>query len=188
MKDGMPRQRIHVDEYYRMAEVGLLAPNARVELIEGEIIDRVPIGPAHAARVAYLDQMLQEALGRRVTIRVQNPLRLNSYSEVEPDIVIVSERSDNYAYKHPCPTDTLLVIEVSDSSLTQDKRVKVPLFAQHGVPEVWIVNVRKEQVEICRDVKNGKYENITSIKRTMPLTIQLLPDIQLNLPKLFDGF
>jgi Uma2 family endonuclease len=186
MDRGMPRHKINVDEYYRMAEEGLLAPDARVELIEGEIIDMVPIGTAHAARVTYLDRMLQEALGRRANIRVQNSLRLSSYSEVQPDIVIALERDDDYEYKHPYAADTLLVVEVSDSSLAEDKRVKVPLYAKHGVPEVWIVDVQRGRLEIYRDVKSGRYESVLAVEQATPLTIQLFPEIPLNLPKLFE--
>jgi Uma2 family endonuclease len=183
----MPRQKITVEEYYRMAEDGRLAPDARVELIEGEIIDMAPMGTLHAARVSYITRVLTTTLDPRVSVRGQCPLRLSSFSELMPDFVIVTAREDDYEYKHPNPADVLLVIEVSDSSLKEDKADKVPLYARFGIPEVWIVDVRNSRLEIYRNPVDRSYTEVVTMKEATPLTLALLPDTQINLPKLFEA-
>src|SRR5688500_2770387 len=107
------RHRITVDEYYRMAEVGLLAPDVRVELIEGEIIDMAPIGSRHAA-VSALAQRLAELVGTRGTVGSQRPVRLDQRSEPQPDVVVLKHREDWYGTAHPGPRDVVLLVEVSD--------------------------------------------------------------------------
>jgi Uma2 family endonuclease len=135
------KHRLTRDEYYRMAETGILAPDARVELVEGEIIDMAPIGSPHAARVSRLAKIFTLALAERAIVNVQNPLVLNEYSEPEPDITVLRYREDFYAGGHPRPEDVLLVIEVADTSLQYDRDVKLPLYAAHGIPEYWLVDL-----------------------------------------------
>ena len=117
MEDWLPRHRITVDEYYRMAEVGLLAADARVELIEGEILDMPPIGSRHAGVVSLLDRLLSRAAGDEAIVRVQLPLRLTNASEPQPDLALVKPRSDYYSTRHPTAADTLLVVEVSQTTV-----------------------------------------------------------------------
>src|SRR4030088_3167356 len=101
MNDWIPRHRITVDEYYRMAEVGILPPDARVELIEGEIIDMAPIGSGHGGTVAQVAQLLQDAARGRAQVFVQSEIRLSDISEPQPDFALVRPRADFYKKKHP---------------------------------------------------------------------------------------
>jgi Uma2 family endonuclease len=156
-------------------------------LIEGEIIDMAPMGTLHAARVSYISRVLNATLDPRVSVRGQCPLRLSSFSELMPDFVIVTAREDDYEHKHPVPEDALLVIEVSDSSLKDDKGKKVPLYARYGVPEVWIVDVRNRRLEIYRRPTEQGYTDVATVQKPTPLTLALLPDTQVNLPKLFES-
>ncbi|MFM8436105.1 MAG: Uma2 family endonuclease, partial [Planctomycetia bacterium] len=133
------RHLITVDAFHRMGETGILGPADRVELIDGEIIDMSPIGALHAAIVDLLARHFARRAGESVFIRCQNPLRLDDVSEPEPDLVILRPRADFYATAHPGPADALLVIEVTDTSLAYDLGVKVPLYARHGIPEVWVI-------------------------------------------------
>ncbi|MEO6078623.1 MAG: Uma2 family endonuclease [Steroidobacteraceae bacterium] len=135
------RHRITVDEYHRMAEVGLLAPEARVELIEGEIIDMAPIGPPHSSVVNQLNRLLVRAVGDQAIVQSQGAVRLNIRTEPEPDLALFKPREDFYRHRHASGVDTLLVIEVSESSLRYDREIKVPLYARHDVPEVWVVDL-----------------------------------------------
>src|SRR6185295_8160231 len=108
MEEGPRRHRITVEEYYRMAEVGLLTPDARVELIEGEIIDMPPSGSHHAGTVSLLSRLLERAVGDRAIVRGQGPIVLGEFSQPEPDVALVAPDSDFYRQRHPVAADTLL--------------------------------------------------------------------------------
>jgi hypothetical protein len=149
------RHRVTVREYHRMAEAGVLSAQDRVELIEGEIIDMTPIGPRHADAVDRIVAALSRQPTPGLRIRVQNPLTLGDASEPQPDIAIVADRS--YADAHPVASDVRLVIEVSDTTLAFDRDVKLPLYARAGVPEVWIVNLPANQLEIFREPAGDRY-------------------------------
>ncbi|MEL6836587.1 MAG: Uma2 family endonuclease [Bacteroidota bacterium] len=153
------RIRFTVDSYYKMAELGLLDENRQVELINGDIIDMSPIKSYHAGTVNFLNRALTLSLNDLATVCVQNPIRLDNYSEPEPDIILAKFRSDLYRRKHPTPEDTLLVIEVADSSLQFDREVKGELYATAGIPEYWIVNLTDRQLEVYTEPRVGSYQS-----------------------------
>ena len=156
--ENWPRpHRLTVDEYYRMAKVGLLPPNARVELIEGEIIDMAPIGSRHAAAVDLLAERFIEALRGAALVRVQGPVRLSARSEPQPDLALLRPRADRYADNHPTAADILLIVEVSDTTLDYDRDVKARLYASHGIPELWIVDLENNKLRLFRDPRRGEY-------------------------------
>lgn len=169
----LPRHRLTVQEYYRMAEVGLLAPDARVELIEGEIIDMAPIGSRHAATVNRLARLLNAAVNDLAVVSVQAPIRLGERSEPQPDLALLKPRADFYAQSHPTPADVLLVIEVSDTTLRYDRSVKVPLYARHGVPEVWVIDLEGNLIHFFRSPSGEAYADVSSTRRpgTTPLPV-----------------
>src|SRR5690349_24566351 len=149
--DEFPRRhRITVEEYYRMAEVGLLAPDARVELIDGEIIDMSPIGNPHISTVDRLLELLFFALNKRAIVRCQAPLVIGQYSAPEPDIAVLARRENFYADRHAGAGDTLLVIEVSETSLRYDLQTKMRLYARHGIRELWILDTAFKQLHVFR--------------------------------------
>ena len=156
------RHRITVEHFYRMAEVGLFAEDERVELIEGEIIDVPPMGHAHAGVVDYLAKLLVSTLGPRGIVRAQLPLRLGDDSEPLPDIVVAKPHDDLYMRAHPTAADSLLVIEISSTTLRFDRNVKVPMYARHGVPEVWVLDVGTQQIHRYRTPKDGQYTATTA--------------------------
>src|SRR5579884_1416641 len=157
MTDRAPHHRITVDEYYRMAEDGKLDPNARVELIEGEIIEMAPIGSRHGASSTKLTYLLMRSLGDLALVRVQLPLRLDNYSE----LALVVPRTDFYKECHPTPADVLFLIEVSDASSSRDRTAKVSLYARHNVPEVWIVDLQRERLHFYRTPREGAYTDVS---------------------------
>jgi Uma2 family endonuclease len=180
--EGWPqRHRITVDEYYRMAEVGLLAEDARVELIEGEIIDMAPIGSRHAAVVDRLAQLLQRSVGVRATVRVQGPIRLSASTEPQPDLALLKPRNDFYAAAHPTGHDTLLVIEVSDTTVRYDREVKAPLYARHGVPELWIVDLKGRRVHFFRAPSGGEYREVSAVSEPGDIELAALPGLAIDL-------
>ena len=144
------RHLISVDAFHRMGETGILGPQDRVELIDGEIIDMSPIGVLHAAIVDVLARHFGRRTGESVFVRCQNPLRLDDISEPEPDIAILRPRADFYMTAHPGAADVLLVIEVADTSLAYDLGTKVPLYARHGIPEVWVIDAATRQTRVFR--------------------------------------
>ena len=159
--DSFPRHRINVDEYYRMTEVGLLAPEARVELIDGEVFDMAPIGSRHASVVDALNRLLGSTVGARALVAVQRPVRLDVRSEPQPDIALLKPRADFYNAAHPGPSDVLLLIEVSDTTLHYDRDVKLPLYASHAVPEVWLIDLKGRQLQRLRQPANRQYTDIS---------------------------
>lgn len=177
--------RYTVADYYRMGEVGILAPDARVELIEGEIIDMAPPGSMHAGTVDHLAEVLGQAVGSRALIRTQNPLRLDKHSEPQPDISVLKRRDDFYKSRHPRPADTLLVIEVADTSLRYDRERKLPLYARQGVPEAWLVDLRARRLVRYRNLRDGAYALVDQPNLASPLAITALPEIRIDLATLF---
>ena len=151
------RRRFTVDEYYWMARVGILRPDDRVELIDGEIIEMNPIGGPHASTVDRLSQFLILALQGAAIVRVQNPIRLDSGSEPEPDLALLRPRRDFYAAGHPTPSDVLLVVEVADTTIAYDTRTKAPLYARAAIPELWIVDLTRGCVVTYRDPSDAGY-------------------------------
>ena len=158
------RIRFTVDEYYRMAEVGILQPTDRVELLDGEVFHMSPIGSRHAACVdrllaAFSAGLASKSADDRPIVRCQSPVRLSQKSEPEPDLTLLRARADFYAEAHPGPSDILLVVEVADSSLGFDRAVKLPLYARAGIPEVWIVEVVERRIEVYREPAEHAFGN-----------------------------
>ena len=179
------RRQISVDEYYRMGEVGLIAADERVELIEGEIIDMAPIGSDHAGLVIRLTRLLAKAVDDKAILSVQNPVRLSNRSEPEPDFAVLKVREDDYRKQHPAAADTLLIVEVSNTSERFDREIKLPLYATHGVPEVWIISIEQQSITICRSPGNYRYEQEQTTRSPGIVTLSAAPEITVDLSTLF---
>ena len=110
MSAQLEPRRFNLTEYYQMAAAGILTAEDRVELIEGEIIKMRPIGSEHAACIRRLDGFLRNKLGQRTLVSVQCPVRLNDFSEPEPDIALILPHGDCYAKRHPTPEEIQLII------------------------------------------------------------------------------
>lgn len=173
------RRKFDVRDYYRLAEAGILREDDRVELIEGEIVTMVPIGSAHNGTVTALNYRLMRVAGDRATVMVQGPLRLSGDSEPQPDLMLLRPRADFYSGAHPTAADVLLLIEVAQSSLRYDRGVKLPLYARHGVPEVWIVDLANRVVEVHRDPQADGYAGSTTLGPGAMLEPALLPGLRL---------
>jgi Uma2 family endonuclease len=149
--------RLTVDDYYRMAEAGVLSPDDRTELIEGEIIDMAPIGSAHADVVRLLNQRLMEAAGDTAVVSVQLPVRLSRRTEPQPDIALLKPKFGGYRLAHPSADDVLLLIEISDSTLRYDLDVKARLYSAHAIPEYWVVDLNANRVWRHRKPEGTRY-------------------------------
>ncbi len=173
-----------VSEYYQMAQAGIFSEDDHVELLEGEIIQMSPIGSRHAACVDRLARLFFERVGRQVIVRVQNPVRLSDYSEPQPDLALLKPRADFYSSEHPKPQDVLLVIEVCETSAEFDRSVKLPLYAQAGIPEVWLVDLSHERIEVHRKPSAQAYGYTLIVGRGAALTIESVPEIELQVEEI----
>ena len=170
------KRKFTVAEYYRMAEVGILGRDERIELIEGEIVVMAPIGERHANGVRRIDRVLHRALGDAAIISVQCPLRLDDYSEPEPDIALLRFREDGYI-THPGPADTLVVMEVSDSSLAFDLGDKARRYAAAGIPEMWVMNLPGDCIDRLDQPGPAGYARHTVFRRGENISPAALPDL-----------
>lgn len=152
MESDRPKNRTWTrDEYHRAAEMGLFDPDERLELLEGEIVEKIsPQSDPHAAGVSLAEDALREAFGRGFHVREEKPIVLSDLSEPEPDLVVVRGTLRDTP-RHPTPANCVLVVEVSESSLASDRKIKSAIYAKHGIPEYWILNLRRRELEIRRD-------------------------------------
>ena len=175
------RHRIDAAAYHRMAEVGILAADDRVELVEGQIVSMAPIGDDHAGTTRYLIHVLSRVVGDRALVDAGDPLRLDPFNEPQPDIVLLLPRADFYR-RPPGPraADTLLVIEVASTSLAIDRHVKRALYARYGVPEYWIIDLQGRAIEVHRAPSGDAY---AEVRRAVPgetVSPASLPDVVLH--------
>jgi Uma2 family endonuclease len=183
----VPRRRFTVGGYERMGAAGVLGEDDRVELLDGEIVEMSPIGPLHAALVDRLTRLFVRLAGPDVVVRVQNPVRIGSYSEPEPDLVLAHRRDDGFLLAHPVPDDVALLVEVADSSLPVDRGVKVPLYARAGIVEVWIVDPAERRVLVHRDPSGDGYQDTSVARPGDTVTATALPDVVLDVGQLLTG-
>lgn len=163
-----------------MIEAGILQENDRVELIDGEILHMSPIGSRHAACVNRLNTLLTRHMGDTAIISVQNPVRLNDYSEPEPDIAVLKPRDDFYIAAHPGVEDIVLVIEVAETSLEYDREVKLPRYAQAGIPEVWLLDLQHHLVAVYTQPTNAMYQSIQIVRGEEVVRSSVLPALVLT--------
>lgn len=149
-------RKITVSEYHKMAEVGIIQPNEKVELINGEIMYKMsPVNLRHSSTVRRLIRLLNKQFDEEVTLDVQNPIVIKNHSEPEPDLVILEFSDDDYSINKPTSDDVLIIIEVSDTTLKRDKTTKLHLYASANIPEYWVVNLNDNCIEIFKK-PNGK--------------------------------
>jgi Uma2 family endonuclease len=173
--------RVTTQEFFRMGEAGVLDPDARIELIEGEMIDMPPIAPAHASRTKRLTLLLIEAIGRRAIVSTQDPILLGDLSAPQPDIAILKPLDDFYSSEHPRAEDVLLVIEVADSSVRYDRERKLPLYARYGIPEIWLIDIPARAIWIHRAPENGAYRNSSRLGPPYRISPSMLDGVELEL-------
>jgi Uma2 family endonuclease len=179
-----PPRPITVDEYYNLEEAGLLEPDARVELIEGEVVHMPPMGSPHGSATEFMDHVLDRTLADRARVRCQLPVRLDNLSEPVPDVAVVKSRADRYKLSHPTASDVLLLVEVSRSTLRYDTNVKLPLYARHGIPEVWIVDLKNNLFRTYRSPSEGRYQDVASTSNPGKTSIPGVPGVSVDLSEL----
>jgi Uma2 family endonuclease len=180
-----PHRKLSVEDYHRMAAVGIFQPEERVELIEGELIDMPPIGHFHAGLANDLNRFFTPCtLGRAVTC-MQNPIVLGLHSEPQPDFALLRHRADSYKRALPTAADTLLVVEISDTTLRYDRKIKLPLYARYGIPEYWLISVPERRIEahLGPEPEQGRYREVRVFTEGL-LTPACFPDLALDVAEL----
>ena len=147
-------------EYDRAVEAGAFEPEAKLELIDGNLNAMAPEGVGHTTGIDLMADCLRRVFGRRFHVRIQHPLAVDDYSEPEPDIAVVTGTVRDYRYAHP--TSAVLVVEISDESLRHDRTVKQRLYAGCGIPEYWILALPEARLEVYRDPAGDGYQSVTN--------------------------
>ena len=181
------RYRWSVRELERMEKKAIFHPETRLELIDGELLNMAPIGYFHAGMVSILTHVLTRGVEDRAIVSVQNPLILGTHSAPQPDLALLRPVPDYYTQRHPNAADVLLLVEISDSTVQFDRKVKVPLYAKHAIPEVWLVlGPQRRRIEIYRDpqAELGSYQTHFQLRDGI-LSPLLLPQLQIALSALF---
>lgn len=164
-------------EYDRMAEAGILHPDERVQLIEGEIVTMTPPNSLHAVTIGKTQHALDRLYGPNIWVRVRMPVIIDPDSEPEPDLAVVADSPRDYVNEHP--RTALLIVEVADTTLSLDRDRKRPIYARAGIPEYWIVNLVERCLEVYRDpvTLSGQPSSyrisitLTSSERIAPLAV-----------------
>lgn len=172
-------------EYHQMLQAGILSEDDRVELIEGEIWEMSPIGSRHAGSVNRLNRILQDALAGQAIVSIQNPIQMDAVkSEPQPDVAVLRYREDFYTDELPTPRDVLLVLEVSESTLTYDRDIKIGIYGRTGIPEAWLLNLSESLIEVYRDPSPEGYQQVVILRRGDRLSPLAFPGLVIEVDAL----
>lgn len=171
----------NLDEWHRLGEANIFPPESRLELINGEILEMAPIGFNHAGHLKRINKLFTKFVPDNVITSVQDPLQLGDLSEPEPDFMLLKPNDDCYSSRHPTANDVLLLIEVADSSLTFDQNQKLRLYALHGIPEYWLLNLNDSCLEVYRKPNGEVYAEKTTLRAGDTLTLSQLDEINIRM-------
>ena len=183
--EPLQRRKLSVDEFHRIGDAGILGEDDRIELIEGEMIEMAPIGTRHLAKVNRLSRMLALAAGEHAIVSTQNPILLPPRSEPQPDIALLKPSTDDYETRLPTAKDILLLVEIADVTIAYDRDVKIPLYAQHAVPEVWLFDIQARASTIYRRPSARGYRQIVTASRNASISPQALPSVSVDLAEVW---
>lgn len=172
------RYKFTAEEYHRLAAVGILTPDDRVELIDGDIIQMAPVGDPHVNAVDWLTEVFVIAVAGKARVSVQNPVRLSPRSEPQPDLLILRRESFGRAGR---PEDVLVLVEVSDTTLKYDRDIKLPLYARHAIPHVLNVEMTSGAVVHYSKPQAGGYIHSKRYGRGDRLTLEILPSVSISI-------
>lgn len=184
MPSGTTRRLLTTADFHSMIEAGILGPRDRVELLAGEIYEAAAVGSPHASCVMRLNEWFSTRVGERAIVSVQSPVELSDLSEPEPDLALLVRREGFYADRHPGPADVLLLIEVALTSYEFDRNLKLPLYAEAGIREVWLIALERQVIEVYRDPSGGSYRWAEERRAGDTLAPIALPDLELDVSEL----
>jgi len=178
------RHRVSVAEFGRMAEADVFDPEARLELVDGEILEMSPIKEPHAYAVDALTMLLSEQLGRRGVLRVQSSIVCGEYSQPQPDVTVLAPPINRYRTRHPHVDDVLLLIEVADATLRFDRHVKIPIYGREGIRETWLVDIPHRRVEVFREPEPDGYATTSLHHPGAVVSPTAFPDVEIAVAEL----
>jgi len=181
MSRQLAKHWITVDEYERMGEAGIFHTDDRLELLEGEIFEMSPIGSRHAACVTVINQIFTLKFAGQMIVISQNPIRLDDFSEPQPDVALLKWRDDFYRHAHPMPDDVLLVIEVADATVESDRVYKMPLYAKAGIREAWLIDLPDGKIELYAEPVEGVYQFNRNFERGEEVKSHTIADLAINI-------
>lgn len=181
---GLSPKRWTIDEYHQIIALGIITPDTPIELINGQIIEMVPQQPLHAATTDEGGEYLKALFSGKAKVRVQLPVTWLPDSEPEPDFAIVKIDANRYRHRHPDPNDIYLLIEVADSTLQKDRQYKSKLYAQAGIPEYWVINLKQNQVIVYRQLQDSTYQTETILEASDKVQLLAFPDVIVDLKQL----
>jgi Uma2 family endonuclease len=184
MRIEVEKRRFTVDEYHRMCETGVIGFEERTELIDGEIIKMSSPSTRHVACANRATTFFTEAFGRRAIVSIQNPLLLNLYNEPQPDVVVLKPTPDFYKSTRFTPEHVFFVVEISESSLAFDRKIKLPRYAACGTPEVWIEDLKHDVILVFRDLEADTYKSSVTLHRGQSVSPAAFPDVQFKVEDL----
>jgi Uma2 family endonuclease len=170
-----------INEWRKLGEANIFAPDSRIELIEGEIFEMAPIGFNHAGHLKSINKLFTKLVPDNLFTSVQDPLQLGDLSEPEPDFMLLKPDADGYKTRHPVADDVLLLIEVADSSLNFDQNQKLRLYALHNIPEYWLLNLNDNCLEVYLKPKGEVYAEKTTLYQGDIVTLSQLPEITIKI-------
>ena len=176
----MQRRLFTVQEYHLMGEAGILSEDDRVELIEGEIVQMAAIGTRHATCVRRLIRQFRQLPEESAILDVQNPIQLTERTEPQPDVVLLQFRLDYYETAHPMPSEVLLLVEVSDSTIDFDRDVKVPNYARSDIQEVWLWDLEVNCLEVYRQPTANGYTSMQKFERGEMVSPLAFPEFEVS--------
>lgn len=179
MQREAARKRFTADEYYRMAEIGILVDSMPTELLDGEVVEMSPMGAGHRAAVSRCISLFVPLFKGKAEVSAQLPVRLDDFSEPEPDLALIVPRKDFYKKRHPGPLDVWGILETSDSSLHYDRDVKLPIYAAARIKEFWILDLKDEVLHVFRDPQRGAYATALTFRRGDAVSFLAFPDIEI---------
>ncbi len=178
---ALPQRKIFtVTDYHKMIDAGVFIGDSKYELIEGEIVKKMVVGDYHIGCANRLNRVLSRNCGDDVIVSIQNPAVISDISEPEPDCALLKFREDFYTSGKAAAEDVLLLIEVSDSTIKYDRDVKIPLYAEAEVAEVWLVNLPRQVIEVYTQPENDKYKIVGKYTKTQSLAPKFAPEIKLK--------
>jgi Uma2 family endonuclease len=180
MEAEISKRLFTVHDYHRMVDAGILSEDDRVELIHGEILAMSPIGPRHSAAVLRANQAMVRLVGDQAIVGVQGSIRLDEYDEPQPDVYLLRPKPDFYASGHAGAPDIFLIVEMADSSLEYDQTTKARLYAESGVAEYWIADVRNDRLLVYSNLRDNSYAVCRELHRGEVISPTLLPDCRIT--------
>ena len=176
-----------VDEYHRLGEEGVLDEDARVELVDGRVVEMPPIGPRHMFNVNRLTRLFLLRLLDRIVLSIQNPVTFGRRLERQPDVTLLDPHAADpsfYKTNRPTPADVLLIVEVSDSTLQMDLVEKAQQYADHAIADYWVVDLQGDAVVMHREPKPEGYASVTTLARGETISPLAFPDVSFTVDEI----